>query len=295
MRRWRRRLRAVSAPSSRDEADYPQEQQQYGSSTARSSRSRVTPRTSRRTTATRRPVATPSTRSTRRATSPQAHMRKPITRLRRVRRAVRRSVRHPVPPGGVAGSRSVPRCVRAGVPGRSGICPGAPANAPDRVGFDRPGPAPSSSHAMTNAGLPRRGSTQQPQSEQQWQQPAEQDRQAPQSDQTEAPGNSISATGSEDWRSTNDERWQRAEKLRDPKAGGVTSSGLPRRVPKANLIEGTAEQTPAGRPPGLPRPGRRARQVEQPAARCPAGTQRGNGHERTGLRPGQYLQPGALV
>ncbi|WP_406274172.1 nitrate- and nitrite sensing domain-containing protein [Streptomyces sp. NBC_00191] len=126
--------------------------------------------------------------------------------------------------------------------------PGAPANAPDRVGFDRPGPAPSSSHALTNAGLPRRGSTQQPQSEQQWQQPAEQDRQAPQSDQTEAPGNSISATGSEDWRSTNDERWQRAEKLRDPKAGGVTSSGLPRRVPKANLIEGTAEQTPQGGP-----------------------------------------------
>ncbi|MFF3401064.1 nitrate- and nitrite sensing domain-containing protein [Streptomyces sp. NPDC002659] len=126
--------------------------------------------------------------------------------------------------------------------------PGAPANAPERVGFDRPGPAPSSSHAMTNAGLPRRGSTQQPQSEQQWQQPAEQDRQAPQSDQTEAPGNSISATGSEDWRSTNDERWQRAEKLRDPKAGGVTSSGLPRRVPKANLIEGTAEQTPQGGP-----------------------------------------------
>ncbi|MET7618657.1 nitrate- and nitrite sensing domain-containing protein [Streptomyces sp. NPDC005408] len=130
--------------------------------------------------------------------------------------------------------------------------PGAPANAPERVGFDRPGPSPSSSHATTNAGLPRRGSTQQPPSQQQpqqqqWLQPAEQDRQAPQSGQSEAAGSS-NGTGSEDWRSTNDERWQRAEKLRDPKAGGVTSSGLPRRVPKANLVEGTAEQTPQGGP-----------------------------------------------
>ncbi|BCK68333.1 hypothetical protein Srufu_022860 [Streptomyces libani subsp. rufus] len=51
-----------------------------------------------------------------------------------------------------------------------------------------------------------------------------------------------------DWRSSNDERWERAEQLREPKAGGVTSSGLPRRVPKANLVEGAAEQTPQGGP-----------------------------------------------
>lgn len=56
------------------------------------------------------------------------------------------------------------------------------------------------------------------------------------------------ADGTDEWRSTNDERWQRAGKLKDPKAGGVTSSGLPRRVPKANLVEGTAEQTPQGGP-----------------------------------------------
>ena len=51
-----------------------------------------------------------------------------------------------------------------------------------------------------------------------------------------------------DWRTSNDERWERAERLREPKAGGITSSGLPRRVPKANLVEGTAEQTPQGGP-----------------------------------------------
>ncbi|WTL17374.1 nitrate- and nitrite sensing domain-containing protein [Streptomyces sp. NBC_01506] len=56
------------------------------------------------------------------------------------------------------------------------------------------------------------------------------------------------ANGPDDWRSTNDDRWQRAEKLREPKAGGITPSGLPRRVPKANLIEGTAESTPQNGP-----------------------------------------------
>lgn len=40
----------------------------------------------------------------------------------------------------------------------------------------------------------------------------------------------------------------RAEQLREPKAGGVTASGLPRRVPKANLVEGAAEVTPQGGP-----------------------------------------------
>ncbi|MEV0258463.1 nitrate- and nitrite sensing domain-containing protein [Streptomyces sp. NPDC050732] len=102
----------------------------------------------------------------------------------------------------------------------------APAADGERVGFDRPGPTPSVVHEMTDAGLPRRGST-------------------------GANGNESSpapSEGKDDWRSSNDERWQRAERLKEPKAGGVTSSGLPRRVPKANLVEGTAEQTPQGGP-----------------------------------------------
>ncbi|MFF1516839.1 nitrate- and nitrite sensing domain-containing protein [Streptomyces sp. NPDC058305] len=110
----------------------------------------------------------------------------------------------------------------------------------DRVGFSRPGPAPSAAHAMTDAGLPRRGSTaggnvngngQSPANRQEEQAPAVPD-----------------GKGDDDWRSSNDDRWQRAEQLKKPKAGGVTSSGLPRRVPKANLVEGTAESTPQGGP-----------------------------------------------
>ncbi|UGY93784.1 nitrate- and nitrite sensing domain-containing protein [Streptomyces gobiensis] len=44
--------------------------------------------------------------------------------------------------------------------------------------------------------------------------------------------------------SPNDERWRRAEQLRQPAAGGVTTSGLPRRVPRANLVAGTAQTAP---------------------------------------------------
>ncbi|PJN00550.1 ATPase [Streptomyces sp. CB01201] len=108
---------------------------------------------------------------------------------------------------------------------------GVPAGAADRVGFDRPGPTPAPAHEMTDAGLPRRGS------QQSWPAEPEQEQQA------ETPDGPAG-----DWRSTNDERWTRAEKLREPKAGGVTPSGLPRRVPKANLVEGAAEQTPQGGP-----------------------------------------------
>ncbi|MEU5403155.1 nitrate- and nitrite sensing domain-containing protein [Streptomyces sp. NPDC005963] len=130
----------------------------------------------------------------------------------------------------------------------------SPTTGPERVGFDRPGPSSSSGHELTEAGLPRRGSQQKSQPEQrqpqqQWQPPVERTTQAAQGAQSEAVvggGNGATESAAEpaDWRSANDARWQRAEKLREPKAGGVTASGLPRRVPKANLIEGAAEQTP---------------------------------------------------
>ncbi|MFI1729898.1 nitrate- and nitrite sensing domain-containing protein [Streptomyces acidicola] len=45
------------------------------------------------------------------------------------------------------------------------------------------------------------------------------------------------------WRATpNDELGRQAERVRQPSAGGVTTSGLPRRVPRANLVPGTAQQ-----------------------------------------------------
>ncbi|WP_328641083.1 nitrate- and nitrite sensing domain-containing protein [Streptomyces canus] len=107
----------------------------------------------------------------------------------------------------------------------------------DRVGFERPGPAPATvGHQLTDAGLPRRGSTGNG---------SNGTRHANQEPSASAP---ESNGGGESWRSANDARWQQASQLRKPKAGGVTSSGLPRRVPKANLVEGAAESTPQGGP-----------------------------------------------
>ncbi|MFI9428330.1 nitrate- and nitrite sensing domain-containing protein [Streptomyces achromogenes] len=68
-----------------------------------------------------------------------------------------------------------------------------------------------------------------------------QPQQAQQQSPASAPQRSGSNTGS--WRtSPNDELVRQAERVRQPAAGGVTTSGLPRRVPRANLVPGTAQQ-----------------------------------------------------
>ncbi|MFJ5778072.1 nitrate- and nitrite sensing domain-containing protein [Streptomyces sp. NPDC093094] len=139
----------------------------------------------------------------------------------------------------------------------------ADASERDRVGFDRPDPA-SAGHALTDSGLPRRGSTGGAGST------GAADTGLPRRGATdtglprrgaagagangtrsanrEAPASAPESNGDSGWRSANDERWQQAAQLKKPKAGGVTPSGLPRRVPKANLVEGTAESTPQGGP-----------------------------------------------
>ncbi|MET9733916.1 nitrate- and nitrite sensing domain-containing protein [Streptomyces sp. NPDC006458] len=56
-----------------------------------------------------------------------------------------------------------------------------------------------------------------------------------------APAPQRPATGA--WRSSpNDDLVRQAERVRQPAAGGITTSGLPRRVPRANLVPGTAQQ-----------------------------------------------------
>ncbi|WP_416973169.1 nitrate- and nitrite sensing domain-containing protein [Streptomyces sp. 4F14] len=48
---------------------------------------------------------------------------------------------------------------------------------------------------------------------------------------------------SSSWRATpNDDLVRQAERVRQPASGGITTSGLPRRVPRANLVPGTAQQ-----------------------------------------------------
>ncbi|MEU8353934.1 histidine kinase, partial [Streptomyces sp. NPDC048845] len=58
-------------------------------------------------------------------------------------------------------------------------------------------------------------------------------------------GGGTNGNGTAQWRtSPNDELGRQAERVRQPAAGGVTTSGLPRRVPRANLVAGTAQQEP---------------------------------------------------
>ncbi|MGV9993211.1 nitrate- and nitrite sensing domain-containing protein [Streptomyces sp. NPDC003374] len=72
--------------------------------------------------------------------------------------------------------------------------------------------------------------------------PAQQQPQTPAASQPPAPQRSAQSTAPA-WRSSpNDELVRQAERVRQPAAGGVTTSGLPRRVPRANLVPGTAQQ-----------------------------------------------------
>jgi signal transduction histidine kinase len=62
-----------------------------------------------------------------------------------------------------------------------------------------------------------------------------------------APAESEASNG---WASPADDGWRAAEVVSAPTAGGVTSAGLPKRVPQANLVPGAA--TPAGAAPAVP-------------------------------------------
>ncbi|WP_037913674.1 sensor histidine kinase [Actinacidiphila yeochonensis] len=164
----------------------------------------------------------------------------------------------PYAPTGAAGSASSGEGGPAGLPERPGDVgqagfpfyrpaqegwpengAGAPRNAVDAAQSVPPPPAGPSesvvSQALTDAGLPRR----------ERQRPSKhvQERPEPTPDPHDAPQPTAL-----DPRSANDEHWQRAEQVREPRAGGVTPSGLPRRVPRANLVPGAADQTSQGGP-----------------------------------------------
>ena len=62
------------------------------------------------------------------------------------------------------------------------------------------------------------------------------------------------AARSNDWSSPGDEGWQAAESLLSQAPDAQTQAGLPKRVPKAHLIPGSAApKTPATRAPAAPR------------------------------------------
>ena len=83
------------------------------------------------------------------------------------------------------------------------------------------------------------------------------------------------------WQSSaNDERWRRAGQIREPAAGGITSSGLPRRVPRANLVEGAAE------------PSQQPEQVGPQVSRAPDDVRGRLTNLRRGIQQGRRAQTG---
>ena len=56
--------------------------------------------------------------------------------------------------------------------------------------------------------------------------------------------NQPQENGNGSWASPADQGWQAAQAVHAPASAGVTPAGLPKRVPKANLVPGTAA-TPA--------------------------------------------------
>jgi signal transduction histidine kinase len=89
-------------------------------------------------------------------------------------------------------------------------------------------------HGQANGGAQHNGSQPSPAAPQQ-------PPQAPSAPQRPAAAPAPTAPAS--WRtSPNDDLVRQAERVRQPSAGGVTTSGLPRRVPRANLVAGTAQQ-----------------------------------------------------
>jgi signal transduction histidine kinase len=62
----------------------------------------------------------------------------------------------------------------------------------------------------------------------------------------------IDSTRSSSWTSAADEGWRAAEAVSKPTSGGATLSGLPRRVPRANLVPGTVPADGQAVPPPSP-------------------------------------------
>ncbi len=205
--------------------------------------------------------------------------------------AVRQYVRSPVSPGRVAGSERLPERLRPGVRSGIGICSERSRTGPRTRRLRPSGPGPHARPGCRPRADRRRSA-------------------APRQRRPAGPAGAAAGAAAAEARAAGTaERSRRFRRMaldqRRALAAGREAQGpeggrghLVRSSPtgpEGQPGRGHGGADAAGRPPGLPRSRGRTGQVEQPAPGRPAGTQRGNGHERIGPRPGQYLQPGALV
>ena len=97
--------------------------------------------------------------------------------------------------------------------------------------------------------------------------------------------NSVAtSSASGGWTSPADEGWRAAEAAHVPTSGGVTLSGLPKRVPRANLVPGTVGAETAAA--AAPTPARSAAQARERLASFQRGMREGRAAARDSDAPG---------
>jgi signal transduction histidine kinase len=107
---------------------------------------------------------------------------------------------------------------------------------------------------------------------------------ASRAEQVASAASSRTTSSSGGWTSPADEGWRAAEAAHVPTSGGVTLSGLPKRVPRANLVPGTVGVDTAA-PAGAATPARSATQARNRLASFQRGMREGRAAARDSDRP----------
>jgi len=95
--------------------------------------------------------------------------------------------------------------------------------------------------------------------------------------------NNVASSTSGGWTSPADEGWRAAEAAHVPTSGGVTLSGLPKRVPRANLVPGAVGAETAAA--AAPTPARSAAQARDRLSSFQRGMREGRAAARDSDAP----------
>jgi hypothetical protein len=95
------------------------------------------------------------------------------------------------------------------------------------------------------------------------------------------------------WQSPGDEGWRAAEAAKKPVAAGLTPKGLPKRVPRSNLVPGSADGTGAAKAAPMPIPERSADAVRSRLASFHQGLRQGRDAAATPEPTGSPTSSGA--
>ena len=98
---------------------------------------------------------------------------------------------------------------------------------------------------------------------------------APEHEERKEPMNDDQSSAGQPWQSPGDEGWKAAEVVKKPVAAGLTPKGLPKRVPRSNLVPGSADGVGAAKAAAPPIPARSAEAVRSRLASFHQGLRQG--------------------